>query len=310
MADQNRWTEDRDRGGRSGSEDRSRRGYDEFGPRGDRDREEGRTFGGSDAGAYGAGYGIGGYGEGGYGRENDRSAGGYGQSDYGQADYRQSGRSRSSGEGRYGGTWGQSPAGEGGQAYGGQQSYGGEVYGAGQGRYGAGSQEFGGRSYGQERGQGRPAGGEHERTWMERTGEKIASWFAGGSDTTHHRGRGPKNYTRSDDRIREDVNDRLTDDPWVDATEIEVQVSTCEVTLTGTVNSREEKRRAEDLAEQVSGVRHVQNNLRVQQAGQTTFGSTTGAAATTAGSGRTTGSNGGIAGEAPSASGRGATRTS
>jgi hypothetical protein len=44
-----------------------------------------------------------------------------------------------------------------------------------------------------------------------------------------------------------------------------VTVSNREVTLSGTVNSRFEKRHAEDLAESVSGVAHVQNNLRVQQ---------------------------------------------
>jgi hypothetical protein len=81
-----------------------------------------------------------------------------------------------------------------------------------------------------------------------------------------HRGRGPKNYTRSDDRIREDVNDRLTDDPHIDASEIDVKVTSCEVTLTGTVDSREAKRRAEDCVESVSGVKNVQNNLRVQRA--------------------------------------------
>lgn len=83
-----------------------------------------------------------------------------------------------------------------------------------------------------------------------------------------HSGRGPKNYTRSDDRIREDINDRLTEDPEIDATEIDVKVSNCEVTLTGTVDSREEKRRAEDCAESVSGVKNVQNNLRVQPASE------------------------------------------
>ena len=51
----------------------------------------------------------------------------------------------------------------------------------------------------------------------------------------------------------------------VDASDIEVAVSGREVTLSGTVRSREEKRRAEDIAEAVSGVTHVQNNLRVQQ---------------------------------------------
>jgi hypothetical protein len=81
-----------------------------------------------------------------------------------------------------------------------------------------------------------------------------------------HRGRGPKGYTRSDDRIREEVCDRLTDDPVVDASDVEVNVSNCEVTLSGTVDNREERRRAEDCAERVSGVTHVQNNLRVKQA--------------------------------------------
>ena len=76
-------------------------------------------------------------------------------------------------------------------------------------------------------------------------------------------GRGPKGYRRSDERIREDVCDRLTDDGGIDATEVEVVVNNCEVTLSGVVNSRGEKRRAEDLVEDVPGVRDVHNNLRV-----------------------------------------------
>ncbi len=53
-------------------------------------------------------------------------------------------------------------------------------------------------------------------------------------------------------------------DPYLDASEIEVMVAEAEVTLTGTVASRQDKRRAEDLAESVSGVSHVQNNIRVK----------------------------------------------
>ena len=83
-----------------------------------------------------------------------------------------------------------------------------------------------------------------------------------------HRGRGPKGYRRSDQRIQEDVSDRLSDDPYVDASDIEVSVSGGEVTLGGTVDSRGARRRAEDVAERVSGVGHVQNNLRVRQAAQ------------------------------------------
>jgi hypothetical protein len=122
---------------------------------------------------------------------------------------------------------------------------------------------------------------------------------------SEHQGRGPKGYQRSDDRIREDINERLTDDAMIDASEIDVQVQNREVTLTGTVRDRNEKRRAEDVAESVSGVSHVQNNLRVGQsqgthatgteagdAGAATGNPGVGTAGTTAGTapgGRTTG---------------------
>jgi Flp pilus assembly secretin CpaC len=49
----------------------------------------------------------------------------------------------------------------------------------------------------------------------------------------------------------------------LDASNIEIEVDNNEVTLTGSVDTRYEKRRAEDLAESVSGVNNVQNNLRV-----------------------------------------------
>lgn len=123
-----------------------------------------------------------------------------------------------------------------------------------------------------------------DRGFFERAGDEVRSWF-GDEDADRrrdmdmrrgeqHRGRGPKGYQRSDERIREDVNDRLTDDPHIDASEIEVAVSNREVTLTGTVNSRFEKRHAEDLAESISGVTHVQNNLRVQQQADAGMGGT------------------------------------
>ena len=76
-------------------------------------------------------------------------------------------------------------------------------------------------------------------------------------------GRGPRGYQRSDSRINDDVCDRLCDSPEVDATEIEVAVVNGEVTLDGRVSDRDEKRRAEDLIEHVSGVKDVHNNLRV-----------------------------------------------
>lgn len=168
--------------------------------------------------------------------------------------------------------------------------------GYGQGGYGAQEERFrdydrsrtsgtghgqGGGSYPNSR-QGRSYGGsahgggsrsreDHERGFMDKASDEVASWF--GDDEAeqrrrqdqHHRGRGPRGYARSDERIREDVNDRLTDDWMLDASDIEVQVSEREVTLSGEVSSREDKRRAEDIAEDISGVTHVQNNLRVRR---------------------------------------------
>ena len=101
-------------------------------------------------------------------------------------------------------------------------------------------------------------------------------------DVPSRRGQGPKGYERSDERIREDVSDRLYDDPHVDASEIDVGVSGGEVTLSGTVDSRDARRRAEDVAERVSGVTYVQNNLRVDRPGST---SGPGSAAAGSGSG-------------------------
>jgi hypothetical protein len=81
-----------------------------------------------------------------------------------------------------------------------------------------------------------------------------------------HAGRGPKGYRRSDERIRDDVADRLTDDDRVDASDVEISVAGGIVTLAGTVDSRETKRRAEDIAASVSGVHDVDNHLRVAPA--------------------------------------------
>jgi osmotically-inducible protein OsmY len=77
-------------------------------------------------------------------------------------------------------------------------------------------------------------------------------------------GRGPKGYRPSDERIREQVNERLTMHPEVDASEVDVRVEKGMVTLTGTVEDRHAKRLAEDIAEDVFGVDDVRNELRVR----------------------------------------------
>jgi len=80
-------------------------------------------------------------------------------------------------------------------------------------------------------------------------------------------GRGPRNYQRSDERIREEVNERLTDDPRVDASDIEVEVRNGEVTLRGRVEERRDKRTAEEVIENLPGVKDVKNELRVERSG-------------------------------------------
>lgn len=240
-------------------------------PRFQGSRSSGRDYTESDLGRRGSG-------ESSSGRErNYGGSSGYGASygsRYGEGSYRGSsytgGRSRDYGtSGSSGYRGGSSNSGQSGGFSSYTQDYD-RKYGSGgysSGDYGRGERDYGNR----------------ERGWWDRATDEVSSWF-GDDDAErrrrmdHHRGRGPKNYSRSDDRIREDVSDRLTDDPLVDASEIEVSVQNQEVTLTGTVASRNERRLAEECVEGVSGVKYVQNNLRIRDrygsgSGSNTFGS-------------------------------------
>lgn len=81
--------------------------------------------------------------------------------------------------------------------------------------------------------------------------------------TGPYAGIGPRGYRRSDERIRDDICERMTQHGMLDASNMEVQVHQGEVTLTGTARNRQEKRLAEDLAESVSGVSDIHNQLRL-----------------------------------------------
>ena len=249
--------EDYNRG--SGNQGRQ---YDSSGYGNDQDRGFGRN---SESGGYGQGMG----GRGGSRNLYDRDYEGINRSGYsrsgtrmGGANYGKYGDRGTEGRGRYGNS------GYGSAGYGGN-------YGSNYG--GAYSSDYGGYS-----GRGdyeRPGRDREERTWWDRTTDEVSSWFGDEEAERrrdrdrqmNYRGRGPKNYNRSDDRIKEDVNDRLSDDPFIDATEIDVTVQNAEVTLVGMVNDRSEKRRAEDLAESVSGVKNVENRLRVGRSSESRF---------------------------------------
>jgi osmotically-inducible protein OsmY len=162
-----------------------------------------------------------------------------------------------------------------------------QPYGGGHGGFASGRSDYGRSDYGRsnqendysERNYGRSdyrgrdygRGESEDRSWWDRTTDEVSSWF-GDDDAArrresdrNHRGKGPRNYTRSDDRIKEDANDRLSDDPFIDASDIDVTVTNGEIVLTGSVDHRSTKRRAEDLAESVSGVKNVENRIRVGQ---------------------------------------------
>jgi osmotically-inducible protein OsmY len=212
---------------------------------------------------------------------------GQGQSGYGAGRYEDDraygsrNQERFSGE-RGGGAWrpedrsmaphhpGGGGYGQGREGYGNQSNYGssgnmGAVAGSG-GRYGDQgnyrqsydrSDEGGylGQS-GQQMGYGSPGyrGGGHEQPGAQQRGAMPSPG---------HRGKGPSGYTRSDDRIREHVCEALMEDDHVDATHIEVTVKNGEVTLSGTVEDRRQKRMAEDCIEHLSGVIDVVNQLRI-----------------------------------------------
>ena len=83
-----------------------------------------------------------------------------------------------------------------------------------------------------------------------------------------YRGRGPKGFIRSDERIFDDVIVALTDDDFLDATNLEVRVQDGEVLLSGAVETPGDRWRAQDLIEAVRGVKHVRNDVRIQTTAQ------------------------------------------
>jgi osmotically-inducible protein OsmY len=252
-------------GGRQGM--RERQGY------GDRDRlrqMQSESYAGGSYGGGSYGYGGGGYGGGYEGRS--QGGGGYGSGGY---------EGRGQGGGSYGG-------GSYGERYGSEMRRGrdfdergeqgmwdrfkGEVRegwdsltgGSDEDRYQARGDMARGM-YGRDRGRvmGGLRGDHDERSMFDRaTGGLREGWESVKRSFT---GKGPKGYTRSDDRIREDVSDRLMAHSEVDASDIEVSVSNGEVRLSGKVSRRLEKRLAEELAEDVLGVKDVANMIRVDR---------------------------------------------
>ena len=216
------------------------------------------------------------------GRYSERESG-YGN--FGQGDYNQGGsedQSGSTGRSGYGGQsgyggygddsgqgrYGQSGYGQGGYGQGrqGQSNYGqpsqGEDYGS------SGTSQYGRSNFGSSRADAGWQGSGGQRGWSEPYGE--GQQYGGRSSQSGwsqglHRGKGPKGYQRSDERIKELVCESLSDHPEIDASEITVSIQGGKLTLEGSVDSRQTKNAVEDIAEQYC--QDVQNNLRVTRQG-------------------------------------------
>lgn len=142
--------------------------------------------------------------------------------------------------------------------------------------YGGGEERWGDRGYPRELREYRPEG---DRPWVERGPSSrgreptrgLVEWEDRGPlewlghkvrEATGRPGRGPKGYTRSDERIHDEVCERIARS-GVDADDVEVKVANREVTLSGTVASREHKWWLENIADDVFGVEEIHNHLRV-----------------------------------------------
>ena len=76
---------------------------------------------------------------------------------------------------------------------------------------------------------------------------------------------GPKGYQRSDERLREDISERLMQARHIDSSDVTVQVDGAKVLLEGTVPERRMKHAIEDLADLCPGVQDIENRIRVRR---------------------------------------------
>jgi len=75
--------------------------------------------------------------------------------------------------------------------------------------------------------------------------------------------RGPKGYQRSDERLKEDISERLMEAYHIDSSEVTVEVRGAKVSLEGTVPSRHMKHAIEDMVDRCPGVLDIDNRIRV-----------------------------------------------
>ncbi len=181
-----------------------------------------------------AGYGAGGFG--GYGTP------GYGSRGYGPEEHRGSEEWRRQGTPEAPGS-----------------SYGGYAP-QGFGGYGTRGGNYGGASSGRWMGEGY-GGPSPEET---RSGRyDMGRWGTIGRSGRGPQEHWPKSYTRSDERIREDLYERIVHHNYIDASDVAIAVSDGRVTLEGSVPERHMKHDIENIADECPGVKDIDNRIRV-----------------------------------------------
>ncbi len=194
--------------------------------------------------------------------------------------------------GGYGGGWGWSD-----QVWSGEGRF--DDGGIGRGQYGYGSRQYGRGGYGQgprgpsryesryrEGPYGRGVYGEDQYGWTEYgepryAGSLYRGELRGAEPYREHEwqrskepppallarlyARGPKGYTRSDERIKEDISERLWRTEYIDSSEVSVAVKDGVVTFSGTVPVRWMRHEIENIADSCIGVQDIENNIRVQR---------------------------------------------
>ncbi len=219
---------------------------------------------------------------------------------YSESQYGQQGQGRSDPYGQYGSQYGSNRGGRG--------EYGERSFNEGPfadtseppGYFGTGNYADGGASYGggfDQRSRSRNYGSFSEDTM--RSADNRQGW-QGRPQQQRYR-TGPKGYTRSDERLREDISERLMMADSIDSSEVTVSVKDCKVVLEGTVPTRYMKHAIEDLVDAAPGVQDIDNRIRVERT-ESQYGSGQSGAGQTATSGTVYGSTGGSSGATGAAS--------
>lgn len=102
-----------------------------------------------------------------------------------------------------------------------------------------------------------------EQNWSGSNWGSQPGWRSEAPRGPRWRGRTPKGYVRSDERIKDDVCERLCHSSDIDVSEVSVEARNGTIVLEGSVPDRRMKHRIEDICEECIGVNDVDNRIRI-----------------------------------------------